>query len=503
MKRFALGVDNGGTVIKAALFSSEGDEIAVVSRMTPVLTPAPGHTERDMESLWRDNCVCIRQVVEKSGISPDEIIGVAFCGHGKGLYTWGKDGRPVGNGIVSTDNRAWQYPARWFEDGTWAAQYPKLCQRLMACQQISLLAWMKDHVRDKFDQIRWVFSVKDYIRFRMTGEAFFESTDFSGSGLMNVRDARVDGEMLESFGLGEVAEMVPPVCNSGDFCGAVTKEASELTGLRAGTPVAGGMFDIDACAIAMSVTKPEQMCTITGTWSINEFISKTPVLGTDISMNSLYAIPGYYLIEESSATSAGNLEWVVQNLFRNEPLPPGMKIYQLIDELVSSVPPDASEVYFLPFLYGSSEHPLAKASFLGMTSFHTRAHMLRAVYEGVTFSAKKHIDRLLSVRERPSAIRLAGGAANSRLWVQIFADVLGFPIETVNGVSELGALGAAMAASVAAKVFGNYEEAAETMVKISPPIPPDLKANAIYKQKFDKYETICKALNQIWGCFES
>ncbi|MDR0652633.1 MAG: carbohydrate kinase [Synergistaceae bacterium] len=502
MKRYILGVDNGGTVIKAALFSAFGEEITVVSRMTPVLTPVPGHTERCMESLWKDNCACIKQAIEKSGIDPSDIIGVAFCGHGKGLYAWGKDGNPAYNGIVSTDNRAWQYPARWHEDGTWERQYPKLCQRIMACQQISLLAWMKDHDRGSFDRIRWVFSVKDYIRFRMTGEAFFEATDLSGSGLMNVRDARVDADMLEAFGLGEVADMIPPVCNSSDFCGAVTKEAAELTGLREGTPVAGGMFDIDACAIAMSITKPEQMCTITGTWSINEFISKTPILGTDVAMNSLYAIPGYYLLEESSATSAGNLEWIIQNFFRNETLPPGVKIYQLIDELVSSVPPESSEVYFLPFLYGSAEHPLAKASFVGMTSFHTRAHILRAVYEGVVFSAKKHIDKLLSVREKPASIRLAGGAANSKLWVGIFADVLGFPIETVTGVSELGALGAAMAASVAANVYKNYEEAAEIMVKISPPLPPDFEANEVYRKKFEKYDAVCKALNSVWDMFE-
>jgi L-xylulokinase len=86
--------------------------------------------------------------------------------------------------------------------------------------------------------------------------------------------------------------MSPPSRASSERLGVVTAAAAEKTGLKRGTPVAGGMFDIDSCAIAMSVTRPEDFCTITGTWTINEFISKAPVTGTKIAMNSLYAIPG-------------------------------------------------------------------------------------------------------------------------------------------------------------------------------------------------------------------
>jgi L-xylulokinase len=267
-------------------------------------------------------------------------------------------------------------------------------------------------------------------------------------------------------------------------------------------PIAGGMFDIDACAIAMSVTKPEQFCAITGTWSINEFIAPSPITGTCIAMNSLYAMPNWYLLEESSATSAGNLDWVIQNCLDHSLVPKEKKLYQWLDELVALVPPESCEVYFLPFLYGSNRHPLAKASFIGLTSFHTREHLFRAVFEGVVFSAKSHIDKLLSVRKPPEAVRLAGGAANSKLWVQIFADVLGLPVETVTGVKELGALGAAMAAAVAAGVYPDYEKAAEAMVRIAAPIAPDKEKFGIYQQKFAKYTAICGALDQIWDQFE-
>lgn len=497
-----MGLDNGGTLIKAALFTLSGKEVADASRSTEIITPQSGWTERDMETLWEQNAACVQEVIARAGIKADAIAGVAVCGHGKGLYAWGKDGKPAYNGIISTDNRGWKFPETWKSEGTHALLYNRLCQQFMACQQVSLLAWLRENDRKTYDTIKWAFSVTDYIRFRLTGEAASEATNISGSGLMNVRDVRIDADILTSLGIPEVYEMIPPLCYSSDHCGIITKEAAEKTGLVKGTPVAGGMFDIDSCAIAMSVTKPEDFCTITGTWTINEFISKRPITGTKIAMNSLYAIPGFFLIEESSSTGAGNLEWVINNCFHNELPLTGKKDYAYFDNMAACVPVDSCDVYFLPFLQGSNRHPLAKASFIGLTSFHTRAHLVRSVYEGVVYSAKTHIDKLLSVREKPAAVRMAGGAANSALWVQMFADILELPIETVTGVKELGALGSAMAAAVAAGIYKDYTEAAAAMVRIASPVYPEVKMCLKYQPKYEKYTKVCDALDKVWNCFE-
>ena len=502
MKNYILGIDNGGTVIKAALFNNEGKEIAVASRQTSLITPKPGYTERNMDELWEQNCACIRQVIADARIAPEAIAGVGVCGHGKGLYPWGRNGKPACNGIISTDNRAWQYPEKWKNEGVFDRLYPRLCQELMACQPVSLLAWMKDHDRSVYDSIQWIFSVTDYIRFRLSGEAWSEATNISGSGLMNVRDGKIEEDMLKAFGISEAYAIIPPLKYSSELCGKVSAEAAGQCGLAEGTSVAGGMFDIDSCAIAMAITEPEQLCTITGTWSINEFIAPAPVTGTAIARNSLYAIPGWYLLEESSATGVGNLEWLIQNIFGHEELPPGKNLYAYLDEKAAEIKPEACEVYFIPFLYGSNRHPLAKAGFIGLTNYHTKYHMLRALFEGAAFSAKYHIDKLLSVRKKPEAIRLAGGAANSAFWVQIFADVLEMPVETVTGVKELGAMGAAMAAAVSADLFKNYQEAAATMVKISAPVRPDTGVYEVYRKKYETYTGICDALERVWDRFE-
>lgn len=499
--RYAIGLDNGGTVTKAALFDTNGTELCVVSEKTPVYAPKPGYSQRDMEELWQANCRCISGVLSRSGVSPKDILGLAVCGHGKGLYLWGKDQKPAYPGIGSTDNRAWRVLDRWQREGVQDRLYPRLCQKLMACQQATLLRWMKEEEPEVYENIQYVFSVKDYIRFRLTGQAWSEATDISGSGLMNVKEGRFDQDLLEALGIGEIFHALPQLRYSSDLCGTITPDAARQTGLLEGTPVAGGMFDVDACGIAAGVTKPGQLCTITGTWSINEFISPEPVLNTQIALNSLYAIPGYYLLEESSATSAGNLEWAIANCIDTHGKT-GKELYDDLARQVAEIPPEECEVYYLPFLYGSNAHVLAKASFVGLTSFHTSAHMIRAIFEGVAFSHRTHIDRLLSVAKRPESIRMVGGAVNSPLWVQMFADVLGCPVETISGVTEIGALGCAMAATVAAGIYSGYEEAVAHMIHISPPVLPDMSKHLIYNKKYETYTAIVQALDGVWDRFQ-
>ena len=496
-----MGIDNGGTVSKAVIFDLSGKEIARASEYSETITPQSGYNERDMERLWHYNCNCISTAIGKAGIKADDIVAVSVCGHGKGLYPWGKNDKPAYHGIMSTDNRAWKYPQKWKKDGTFERIYPKICQQLISCQQVSILAWIKDNAKDVYDNIKWIFSVKDYIRYRLTGEAYCEATDISGSGLMNVRDVCYDMGILESLGIPEVYDKLPPMCYSDTLCGRITKEASCLTGLAEGTPVAGGMFDIDAGAIAMDINNPEQLCIITGTWSINEFISEYPITNTEIAMNSLYAVPGFYLLEECSATGAGNLEWFIQNYIVLSEIPEGKHIYDYVNELVENIQPSDGDVYYLPFLYGSNAHSLAKASFIGLTTYHNKGHMLRAIYEGVAFSHKMHIERLLSVRKPPKVIRMAGGVTNSPLWVQMFADILGYPIETIKGTKELGALGCAMSAAVAVGEFDNYQQAAQSMVSISKPIYPSEINHPIYEKKYNKYKKIVETMDNIWDLF--
>lgn len=499
--RYYLGLDNGGTTTKAALFSKEGKEIAVASVSTAMITPAPGFVERDMEEMWQANCTVVRQVLEKAGVDAADVAGIGICGHGKGLYLWGKDGKPTRNGIISTDNRAYAYAMRWQQDGTEEKVFERSCQHIMACQPVALLAWLKDNEPECFGNIQWVFECKDYVRFRLTGEARAEKTDYSGANLMNLHTGAYDEELLDLFGLKELMPCLPPLCNAAEICGYVTEESAALCGLMPGTPVIGGMFDIDACALAVGVTDESRLCMIAGTWSINEYVRRAPVLDGSVLMNSLFCLPEYYLVEECSPTSAGNNEWFLQQLLpelRKEAKAKGESIYEIMNGWVESIPPQEFVPVFLPFLMASNVHPNAKGSFVGMSTNHTRKHLLRSVYEGIVFCHKMHTDRLMQSREEPpKSIRLAGGAARSKVWTQIFADVMQIPVETVQ-VNETGALGCAIAVAAAVGDYESLADAAAHMCAIAPAVLPDPEKKTIYDRKYALYCKTIECLDGLW-----
>ena len=499
--KYYIGLDNGGTTTKAAVYDEQGREIAVSSVETRVLTPQPGYIERDMEEMWQANCTVIHNVLRDSGIAPGDIAGVAVCGHGKGLYLWGKDGRPTRNGIISTDNRAYAYPQKWRADGTEDRAFALSCQHILACQPVSLLAWLRDNEPEVLDNIQWIFECKDYVRFRLTGEARAERTDYSGANLMNLHTGEYDRELMALFGLEGLMDALPPLCEATDIAGHVSPEAAAQCGLKPGTPVAGGMFDIDACALAVNVLNEDRICMIAGTWSINEYPRRAPVTDGSVLMNSLFFLKDLYLIEESSPTSAGNNEWFIRTLLpemREEAWKEGKSIYEWMNEGVESIPAEEFVPIFLPFVMASNVHPNARGSFIGLNASHTRAHLMRSVYEGIVYCHKYHLDKLLATREKaPDCIRLAGGAARSKVWTQMFADILGLPVEVVN-VNETGALGCAIAAATAVSDNGTIEAIARRMCPVGARVEPNPDVASSYERRYALYRRIIDCLDPIW-----
>ncbi|HKM44128.1 MAG TPA: FGGY-family carbohydrate kinase [Dysgonamonadaceae bacterium] len=281
----------------------------------------------------------------------------------------------------------------------------------------------------------------------------------------------------------------------------MTKEASIRTGLVEGTPVAAGMFDINACGIASGLGDPSKLSMIAGTWSINEYIQEDPITDGSIALNSMYCIPGYFLIEESSPTSAGNLEWFINTMLpeRKDILTAeGNSIYADVDSWVEEINPKDSKLIFLPFLNGSNEDVLAKGTLVGLTMYHNRKHITRAIFEGVVFSHLTHLNKLLANRDRPTSIQLSGGVTNSDVWIQIFADAIQIPIDVVQD-KEQGAQGAAMAAGIAVGIYKDYDDAIRRCVKISKTIEPRPEYAETYRNKYSAYRAVVDGLWETWS----
>ncbi|NLF68831.1 MAG: carbohydrate kinase [Candidatus Anammoximicrobium sp.] len=504
MGQYLLGVDNGSTMVKAAVFRTDGTEVSAAGRKVELLAPRPGWSEADMEGLWQLTAEAIREAVVESRVPAAEIACVACTGHGNGLYLVDRAGRPVRPAVRGTDTRARAYIDRWLADGVDRAVRPKTMQAIWPAQPNALLAWMQDHESASLQRAAASLTCKDYIRLRLTGEIHQERTDLSGCSLLNVGTGEYDLAVLEAFGIGDLRRLLPTLKRSEDICGSVTPPAAALTGLAAGTPVAGGMFDIDACGLASGMVDESQLCMIVGTWGNNQYISRTPVVDESVFMTSCYAIPGYYLMLEGSATSASNLEWFVSEFFAAErerlSQTGGGSVYDLCNTLVAGTRPEQSGVIFLPFLYGCNASRDGKAGLLGWDGWQTRGHVLRAVYEGIVFSHRWHLERLLRFRSPPKQIRLSGGAARSAVWVQMFADILQTPVAVPAG-TELGALGAAIGAAVALGCYRTYEAACAAMVRVTRACEPDRALADVYERKYARYRKVLDALAPLWPEF--
>lgn len=501
MARYLVGVDNGGTMSKAAVFTEDGRELAAAGRKVEILEPHPGWSERDMASMWRGTAEAIREAVERSGVDAAEIACVACAGHGNGLYLIDADGRPVRNGINSMDGRAAEIIAAWKAEGVDARALPKTAQCIWPAQPNALLAWLREHEPQSVARASAVLMAKDYIRFMLTGVVRMELTDMSGTSLMNVVSGQYDDEVLALFGIPEMKRLLPPLVKSADLCGAVTPAAAALTGLKAGTPVAGGMFDIDACGLASGCVDERQFVMVAGTWGNNQYIARQPLVDKGLFMTSCYSMPGWYLMLEGSPTGAGNLEWFVsefladkKELLKRDGEGP---VYAWANAEVSARVPHESDPLFLPFLYGSNVGYPAKACFLGLTSRHTRSDVMRAVYEGCIFSHNYHLQRLYAFRSKPDVVRLTGGAARSAVWVQMFADIFQVPVEIPDG-SELGALGAAVAAAVACGLYPSYETAVAAMTRVARRHEPNPARRDVYAVRYAKYLKAVEALKDFF-----
>ena len=264
--QYLLGIDCGSTMVKAAVFDIAGKELAVASRKVEHIYLHPGWTENDMNALWNGVCEVIREVLGYSGIDPKQVASVTCTGHGNGLYLVAKDGTPARNGIISSDARARKYIEQWTQENVLDRILPKTMQSLWAAQPNALLRWLADNEPETLNRTQFLFMVKDFIRYRLTGEAYMELTDMSGTSLIDVGNACYDDEVLETWGLLSWKRIMPPLKRSADICGTITLEASALTGLAEGTPVAGGMFDIDACGLAVGMTDESVFCMVAGTW---------------------------------------------------------------------------------------------------------------------------------------------------------------------------------------------------------------------------------------------
>jgi L-xylulokinase len=498
MAEALLAVDGGLTVTKAVVFDADGRELGVGEARVPQDTLRPRWVERDMDVLWNACAGTVRDALRRASVAAADIAAVATTGHGDGIYLVDADGRPVRPAILSLDSRAHGVVERWRVEGVLDEALRLTGQQPFAASPAPLLAWLKAHEPEVWTRCRWVLTCKDWLRFRLA-DVF--ATDFTEASLSftDVRTQRYSDAALRLFGLEDAHDKLPLVLGCAEVGGEVRSEAAALAGLRTGTPVVGGLHDVDANALGTGCVEPGQLAIVAGTWSINEVVSSRPETDPRWACRN-FVEPGQWMNMAYSPASATNLEWFVRELCPLETeraVARGESPFAFVNREVASVLGEPPGLVFHPFLFGSPYGDQASAAFLGLRGWHRRPHLLRALFEGVTFNHAVHVDALRSAFPVTEA-RLSGGGAQSELWSQMFADVLGLPV-LVTDAKEAGARGAALCAAVGVGLYGSLAEAVTGTVRVIRPYRPDPSGQERLAPAYDAYRAAVDALRPIWN----
>lgn len=491
---YFLGIDIGGTVIKSGLYDAEGHEKAVASEVDNGVAAHLGWSERDMNAMWRIVVGTIRRVVAEAGISADDIAGVSFSAHGKGLYALDADGKPVRNGVISSDNRSLSIVKDWKAKGLDAASYPYGYQQLWTGHPVSLLAWMKANEPDNYRRTRHVLMAHDFIRYKLTGVFAAEVTNISGSNLYNVEKGAYDPALFRMFGIDEMEGCLPPVVGSEECVAGLSAKAADETGLKVGTPVFGGFFDVVSAAVCAGLADPSFVNVVMGTWTIVTWTTDQILKPQDDTWPYIwgrYCMPDRYFVHEGSPTSAGNLEWFVRTFLGGMP-----DCYRQADLMISALPKAGTGIQFLPYLFASNLGDDLSAGLHGLANAHGLGQVLQAVYEGICFSQHVHLERIVKLSGRDKTLRLTGGPTRSKPWMQMVADISEMPVEVMH-VEQSGCLGAAIAAAVGSGVHKGFGEAMAAMCPSGALIEPDAKSFPAYREKYAAFRRLAETLSAL------
>lgn len=494
MADYLLGIDAGNTVIKAVIFDRAGRELAHAGEEGHSRMPCPGHVERDLGELWANTKRVIRTCLDRAGIAATHIAAIGCAGHGNGLYALDRDGEPL-LGIQSLDTRATRLVEEWAMEGVGDRTYPIARQRPWPSQTPTLLAWLKRNRPDVFKRIGTVFFSKDFVVNRLTASRVSEVSDMSGAGLLDLAARRYDEALMEAYGLADCMDLLPSLVESADIAGTVTEAVARDTGLAAGTPVIGGLFDVVASALGSGVSRTGSASIIAGTWSINQVIIDGPDLDGPVFMSSTFDRTRYMAME-NSATSAANLEWLVREFFEGEHAE-GVSPFDACCALAAVLNPAADDPLYHPYLYGAQQDGHARAGFYGIAGWHGKGHLIRALLEGVAFGHRQHIAALRGAGAAFEEAVLSGGGSRSQLWPQIFADVLGVPVSVALS-RETGALGAAIAAGTGVGLFANFTDGAAAMVRVDREYRPNGRLAAHYNRRYALYQDIAETMTPLW-----
>ena len=473
--RHLIGIDVGTSGTKTVLFDEAGNALRSKTVEYPMYQPQNGWAEQNPEDWWNAVTETLKSVAD--GV--DNIAGLGLSGQMHGLVMLDEDYNVIRPSIIWCDQRT----AKECEEITAKIGADKLFEITAAPAltgfTASKILWVRNNEPDNYKRCRHILLPKDYIRFKLTGELATEVSDASGTQLLNIKNRCWSDELLSGLSIDK--NLLPKVYESAEVTGYI-----KGLGVCEGVPVAGGGGDNACAAVGTGVVCEGRAFTTIGTSGVVFAHTDKPVIDMSGRVHTFCcAVPGKWHVMGVTQAAGLSLKWFKGNFMS------GIS-YREMDEMAEATPVGADKLIYLPYLMGERTPHLdadARGVFFGLSAMHGQGHLCRAVLEGVGYSLRDCLEVLKEMDVPVSDMTAIGGGGTSAVWRQIISDIYGLPIKTITS-QEGAALGAAILAGAAAKVYESVEEGCAAAIK------PDVVQNPSGEntQAYDKYYDIYKSL---------
>jgi xylulokinase len=486
---FFLGIDTSTTSSKALLMDEQGNVIAVTSNPHTLQTPRPLWSEQDPREWWEAVSASIRSVLEKARIGGESIEAIGLTGQMHGLVLLDEAGNVLRPAILWNDQRT-QSQCDEIHHIVGKEKFIQITGNVaLTGFTAPKILWVKENEPSLYAKAKHVLLPKDYVRYKLTGEFAMDKADGAGTVLFDLKARDWSDEVLSALEIPRT--WMPKTFEGPEFTGSVNEEAASVTGLKIGTPVAAGGGDQAAQAVGVGAVEPVIVGLTVGTSGVVFATTPSALIEPEGRLHAFcHAVPNMWHFMGVMLSAAGSLQWY------RDTLAPGVSFDDLLKE-AEAIPAGSEGLQFLPYLSGErTPHPdpLARGAFIGLTLRHSRAHMTRAVLEGVSFGLKDSFTLIQNAGlGEIHQVRASGGGTKSGLWRQILASALQAELVTVN-TTEGAAYGAALLAGVGAGAWADVFSACKASVKITGSTQPDPTQVEAYRKSYLLYQELYPAL---------
>jgi xylulokinase len=460
-------------------------------------SPEPGWAEQDPRDWWRAAGLAVRTALQSAGLAGDAIACIGFSGQMHGAVLLDEKDEVIRPALIWCDQRT-EAQCQELDRTIGTDRLIQLtCNPPLTNFTLTKLMWVREHEPKNWECVRKVMLPKDYVRLRLTGESAIDVADASGTLMLDVAHRAWSSEVLSKTGID--AKLLPKLYESQEVCGHLTQAGANATGLRKGTPVVAGAGDQAAGAVGMGITRAGVVSATIGTSGVVFAATDKPSLDPRGRLHTFcHAISARWHVMGVTQAAGLSLRWFRDNFGAGPD--DGRDPYDRLSAEAAGVSPGSEGAFWAPYLMGErTPHldPNARAAFVGLSASHTRAHLVRAILEGVAYSLKDTFTIFNEIRVPVQRIRLGGGGARGALWQQIQADVYAHDVEVLKA-EEGAAYGAAILAGVGAKHWSSVDEACDTAVRVAKTVSPNKGASATMQRAYHTYRRIYPALRSLF-----